>query len=92
MARCVVLHKATNSEHCRQGIKCIKKAQEVINTAGNSKSDGLKIYHTRSGSRICARMQIGAINKLEAALSKRRLSTPTFRAALSKFISINIDL
>ena len=91
MARCVVLHKATNSEHCRQGIKCIKKAQEVINTAGNSKSDGLKIYRTRWGSRICARMQIGAINEL-AALSKRRLSTPTFRAALSKFISINIDL
>lgn len=65
MARCVVLHRATNSEHCRQGIKCIKKAQEVINTAGNSKSDGLKIYRTRWGSRICARMQIGAINKLE---------------------------
>lgn len=37
-------------------------------------------------SRKCARMLIGAIDKLKVALLKKRLSTPTFRAALSRFI------
>lgn len=40
MARCVVLHREINSESRPQGIKCIKRAQEAINTIGNRKSEG----------------------------------------------------
>ena len=46
MASCFVLHSLNTSENCCQGIRCIKRAQEVINTAGNRESDGLKIYGT----------------------------------------------
>ena len=43
---------------------------------------------SRWGSITCEHMLISAIDRLKAALAKRELLTPTFRAALSRFISI----